>query len=91
MDGSADVLVDGQKVGELRQDEIFGAMALFTNERRSATVVAREACRVTAIPQAQFLTLMRKAPQLTHSLIEDMSRHIDLLNKEVSQLRLQNR
>lgn len=91
VEGSADVLVDGQKVGELREDEIFGTMALFTNERRSATVVAREDCRVTAIPQSQFLTLMRKAPQLTHSLIEDMSRHIDLLNKEVSQLRQQYR
>ncbi|MDI7110958.1 cAMP-binding protein, partial [Pseudomonas aeruginosa] len=40
IEGHAEALVDGQKVGDVQKDEIFGAMAVFTREKRSATVVA---------------------------------------------------
>ncbi len=42
IEGHAEALVDGQKVGDVQKDEIFGAMAVFTREKRSATVVASE-------------------------------------------------
>ncbi|WP_421684673.1 cyclic nucleotide-binding domain-containing protein [Stutzerimonas urumqiensis] len=88
IDGAADAYVDGLKVGDVQKDEIFGAMALFTGERRSATVIAREPCTVMVIPRDQFLGLMQTNPRIAHSLIESMARRIDLLNKEVTQLKL---
>ncbi|PAU55880.1 cAMP-binding protein [Pseudomonas sp. PIC25] len=87
IEGHAEAFVDGHKVGDVQKDEIFGAMAVFTRERRSATVVASEPCTVMIIPKDQFLSLMQSNPRIAHSLIESMARRIDLLNKEVTQLR----
>ena len=87
IEGHAEAYVDGQKVGDVQKDEIFGAMAVFTREKRSATVVASEPCTVMVIPKEQFLSLMQSNPRIAHSLIESMARRIDLLNKEVTQLR----
>lgn len=88
IEGHAEAIVDGQKVGDVQRDEIFGAMAVFTRERRSATVIATAPCTVMVIPKDQFLRLMESNPKIAHSLIESMARRIDLLNKEVTQLRL---
>lgn len=88
IEGHAEAYVDGQKVGDVQKDEIFGAMAVFTREKRSATVVASEPSTVMVIPKEQFLSLMQSNPRIAHSLIESMARRIDLLNKEVTQLRL---
>ena len=88
IEGHANALVDGQKVGDVQRYEIFGAMAVFTQEKRSATVVATVACTVMLIPKDQFLSLMQSNPKIAHSLIESMARRIDLLNKEVTQLRM---
>ncbi|WP_369959945.1 Crp/Fnr family transcriptional regulator [Pseudomonas sp. MBLB4123] len=88
IEGHAEAFVDGHKVGDVQKDEIFGAMAVFTRERRSATVLATEPCTVMVIPKEQFLGLMQSNPRIAHSLIESMARRIDLLNKEVTQLRL---
>ncbi|MBD4392560.1 cAMP-binding protein, partial [Xanthomonas citri pv. citri] len=51
-------------------------------------VVASEPCTVMVIPKEQFLGLMQNNPRIAHSLIEGMARRIDLLNREVTQLRL---
>ncbi|WP_437883726.1 Crp/Fnr family transcriptional regulator [Pseudomonas sp. LRF_L74] len=87
IEGHAEAHVDGLKVGDVQKDEIFGAMAVFTHEKRSATVIASEPCTVMVIPKDQFLGLMQSNPRIAHSLIESMARRIDLLNKEVTQLR----
>jgi hypothetical protein len=87
IEGHAAAYVDGHKVGDVQKDEIFGAMAVFTNEKRSASVIASEPCTVMLIPREQFLSLMQSNPRIAHSLIESMARRIDLLNREVAQLR----
>lgn len=87
IEGHADAFVDGVQVGDVQKDEIFGAMAVFTLEKRSATVVASEPCTVMVIPKDQFLSLMESNPRIAHSLVESMARRIDLLNKEITQLR----
>ena len=87
IEGHAEAWVNGQKVGDVEKDEIFGATAVFTEERRSATVIASEPCTVMVIPKDQFLSLMRSNPRIAHSLIESMARRIDLINKEITSLR----
>ena len=86
-EGHASAYVDGIKDGEVQQDEIFGAMAVFTREKRSASVIAGTLCTVMVIPKEQFLNLMQSNPRIAHSLIESMARRIDLLNRQLSQLR----
>lgn len=87
IDGQAEAYVDGHKVGDVLKDEIFGAMAVFTGEKRSATVVASTPCTVMLIPREQFLGLMQVNPRIAHSLIESMARRISLMNREITQLR----
>jgi len=86
-EGHAEAWVDGCKVGEVCQDEIVGALAVFSHTPRTASVIAKTACTVLVIPQDQFVQLMETTPRIAHSLIENMARHIDTLNKEVTRLR----
>lgn len=83
IEGRAEAFVDGRKVGDVAKDEIFGAMAVFTNEKRSATVIASEPCTVMLIPRDQFLGLTQTNPRIAHSLIESMARRIDQLNRQL--------
>ncbi|NLY12960.1 MAG: cyclic nucleotide-binding domain-containing protein [Gammaproteobacteria bacterium] len=87
IEGHAEAWVNGEKVGDVEKDEIFGAMAVFTEERRNATVIASEPCTVMVIPKDQFLSLMHNNPRIAHSLIESMARRIDLMNQEITSLR----
>ena len=89
IEGHAEAFVDGHRVGDVVKDEIFGAMAVFTREKRSATVIASEPCTVMVIPKAQFLGLMQSNTRIAHSLIESMAKRINLLNKAVTLLRQQ--
>lgn len=84
LSGEADVFVDGTQVGEVLQDEIFGAMAVFTHEKRSATVQARTACTVLAVPKEEFIILIQSHPQTTMTLIENMARQISTLNSQLA-------
>ena len=86
IDGHAEAFVDGVKVGDVPKDEIFGAMAVFTGEKRNATVITSEPCTLMRIPKDQFLSLTQSNPKIANSLIESMARRIDLLNKQVTQL-----
>ncbi|MCU7650993.1 Crp/Fnr family transcriptional regulator [Pseudomonas piscis] len=87
VEGHAQAFVDGHKVGDVPKDEIFGAMSVFTGEKRSASVIASEPTTVMLIPRDQFLSLTQSNPRVAHSLIESMARRINLLNREVIRLK----
>ncbi|KAB0501145.1 Crp/Fnr family transcriptional regulator [Pseudomonas moorei] len=89
IEGHAEAFVDGQKVGDVPKDEIIGAMAVFTGERRNASIVSSEPSTIMRIPKDQFMSLAQSNPKIAGSLIESMARRIDLLNKQVTQLTAQ--
>lgn len=84
LSGHADVKVKDQKVGDVLSEEIFGAMAAFTNSPRSASVVATEECQVLAVPKEQFVSLIQYHPKTCVSLIESMARKIQSLNQMIT-------
>ncbi|MCJ8314005.1 MAG: cyclic nucleotide-binding domain-containing protein [Saccharospirillaceae bacterium] len=82
--GSAEVYVKNTKVGSVLQDEIFGAMAVFTGERRTASVVSCEDnTSVLVVPKEDFIHLVQAHPKTTITLIENMARQIKSLNEQV--------
>lgn len=83
VEGHAEVLKDGVCVGEVLQNEIFGALAALTNSRRTAEVRATKPCLVSALPKDHFLELIKKRPTTVRKLVEDMARAIIALNQQV--------
>ena len=85
-EGEAEVLVDNVVVGQINEGEIIGALAVLTEQLRSATERARQRCAVVKVPRDQFATLIRSNPTMIHSLLVDMAKHIMRLNKQVVDL-----
>ncbi|CBL47144.1 Transcriptional regulatory protein, Crp family [gamma proteobacterium HdN1] len=83
VEGHAEVTVKGVRVGEVLQDEIFGALALLTHSPRTATVTATRNCMCLVVPYHQFETLIRTHPRTCISLLENMARQIVDLNTRV--------
>jgi len=81
IEGHADVLVDGKKVGEVLSDEIFEAMAAFSDTARNVTVRATKSCVVLSLPAQQFIGLMSSRPATVLKLINDMARALVTANK----------
>jgi hypothetical protein len=85
-EGSAEVLVDKVVVGQIAEGEIIGAMAVLTEQPRSATVRAKTRCAVVKVPREQFASLIRSNPTMIQSLMVDMAKQIARLNKQVVEL-----
>ncbi|HMO17311.1 MAG TPA: cyclic nucleotide-binding domain-containing protein [Oligoflexia bacterium] len=83
IDGVADVLVGNQKVGEVYQDQLFGAVSVLTNTERIATVQARTECMVVVLSREQFISLVSSKPDTLLRLAEDLSKAIVSLNEQV--------
>ena len=83
LSGHAKVEVDGVQVGEVLADEIFGALAAITDQKRTATVIATKKCMVLSIAKEQFTSLIEARPNTVKKLVEDMARTIVSLNSRV--------
>jgi CRP-like cAMP-binding protein len=74
-------------VSVLRPGDVFGEMALFTKETRSATVRARGKARVLTIDKRGFMKRMHEDPSLAFHILQNMSKRIQKLNEEITRLR----
>jgi CRP-like cAMP-binding protein len=83
LSGHASVLVQGIQVGEILEDEIFGALAALSQHPRTATVVAASTCTVLSVSKDQFIELIEARPQTIQKLVLDMARTINDLNQKV--------
>lgn len=73
--GAASVQVKGTSVGEIREDEVFGALAALTHGgTRTATVVATEPSDCMVFDREEFRDLLRSSPQLMEKLFLDFAR-----------------
>ena len=89
-DGFVEVLVrsgDQEVVlNLLSKDEVFGEMAIFEHEIRTATVRAKGQARIITVDHRNLLQRIHEDPSLAYRLMEIMSHRIDRLSKEVSRL-----
>lgn len=75
--GSVDVYRQGIHIATLHEGDIFGEMALITNEPRSARVVSNASTEVLAFNKDEFLMLYKQS-----ELYEDIKRKILMRVKE---------
>lgn len=89
--GRAEVLHDENGleavVGELGAGDLFGEMAIFEQQPRSATVRARGTTRVLTLDKRGFLKRVHDDPSTAYRLVEEMSRRIRSLDAELSRLK----
>ena len=74
-------------VGELTAGDIFGEMAIFEGQPRSATVRAEGNAEVLTLDRRAFLRAVHEDPSLAFRILKMMSHRIRLLVEEVSRLR----
>ena len=83
IDGEAEILVGGRPVELAQGGALLGEMALVDDEPRSATVVARTACKLVPIPQAQFDLLVRETPEFARCVMMSMAERLRRMNQRV--------
>ncbi len=74
-------------VGELAAGDVFGEMAIFDRQPRSASVRAKGEARVMTLDKRAFLRRVHEDPSLAFRILERMSSRIRSLNEEVSRLK----
>lgn len=81
-------LLSGQKtIGRVRPGEIFGEMALVSDAPRSASAVAKTACRVIALDDDEFQAALRKKPEFAVMMMSVM---VHRLRERIADLKTQN-
>lgn len=83
VEGHAEVFVDGVKVGEIFQDEIFGAIGALTETPRTATVKASQPCMALELPKDGFASMLKSRPNTVQQMVESMARTIVELNQKI--------
>ena len=53
--GALDVIVDGKKVGSMRNGEVFGEMALILKQNRSATIISSQSTELISSSRFSLL------------------------------------
>ncbi len=72
MDGEVGIFARGKPVGTVRMGEVFGEMSSINQSPRSATAVAKTACRVIALDDRQLLVALGKKPEFALMLMSVM-------------------
>jgi CRP/FNR family cyclic AMP-dependent transcriptional regulator len=75
------------RVGIMEKGAIFGEMAIFEREVRSATVRALGEARVLTIDKKTFLRRVQEDPSLAFNLLRNMSQRIRRLTAQVGDRR----
>ena len=75
------------RLGLLGPGAVFGEMAIFEREVRSATIRAVEDSRVLTIDRRTFLRRVQEDPSLAFHILRSLSGRVRELDDEVSRLR----
>lgn len=84
------LLEDGETevvIAQLKAGDIFGEMALFDRQPRSATVRAAGAVRILTLDKRAFMRQVHEDPSLAYRMLEAMSLRIRRLHGELAALR----
>lgn len=81
---------DGREaiLAALKEGDFFGEMSLLDGEPRSATVRAVDESRLFTIRREDFLAAIKKQPDLSLTLLGEMSRRLRKSNRQISSLAL---
>ena len=73
LDGTAQVVRDGEHVADAGTGTWFGELALLDGEPRSATVMAKGPVTVSVLDRNMFRMVLREFPDLTEQLLAGLA------------------
>jgi CRP-like cAMP-binding protein len=82
LDGEAEIRVADEIVEIVGKGGIIGEMALIDSRERSATAVARTACRLAVVNEHRFMFLIQETPFFAlhvMRILADRLRHMNVL------------
>lgn len=71
-DGEVALMAKGKPIGAVKPGEIFGEMATISDSPRSATALARTACRVLSLDDKQFAAALGRKPEFALMMLGTM-------------------
>lgn len=84
LEGQVNLLTGGKFIAMVGPGEIFGEMASFSQAPRSASAMARCACRVISLDDKQFHSALKKQPEFALMMMSVM---IGRLRKTLAQIK----
>lgn len=81
---------DGRQVtlNYMHDGDYFGELSLLDGKPRSASVITQTDCEMLLVPRAQVIELMRKHPDFTMQLMQELTRRVRELTDSVKDLAL---
>ena len=86
LNGTVKVMKNNEEVGEIKKDEIFGAIAALTNTKRTASIIATSDCDTLVATSDNFRSILATRPDIVQKLIQDMARTIVSSNERIIEL-----
>ena len=87
LDGRVAIEVNGKKVSEISEMEIFGEMSLILNKPRTASVKVLKPSIVLPIDKKILGDLMEKSPPIIKSMIKQLSYRLAQCDAEIRSLK----
>ena len=87
LDGRIAIEVNGKKVSEISEMEIFGEMSLVLNKPRSASIRVLKPSIVLPIDQKILNDLLEKSPPVIKSMIKQLSYRLAQCDSEIKSLK----
>jgi CRP/FNR family cyclic AMP-dependent transcriptional regulator len=79
--GEVRIQIGNRTITELRQDSIFGEMALIDSEARSATAIAVTDVELVPVSEKQFLFLVSQTPYFALKVMRVLAQRLRATNK----------
>jgi len=76
LEGEVELSINETVVQTLGPGEPFGEMALIDRAPRIATVVAKTACQLVAIPEKRFLFMVQQTPHFALQIMKVMAERL---------------
>jgi CRP-like cAMP-binding protein len=83
IEGEVDLTIRGKVVETLGPGEPFGEMALIDQAPRTATAIAKTACKLAVIPEKRFLFMVQTTPHFALQIMKVMADRLRRMNQRV--------
>jgi CRP-like cAMP-binding protein len=83
LEGQVELTIGSATVETLGPGEPFGEMALIDQTPRTATAIAKTACKLAVIPEKRFLFMVQTTPHFALQIMKVMADRLRKMNARV--------